>query len=286
MWRHGRAAPVIGTLLLTMMLVASCSTHAGGAAPTSSTPVAPTTGDVHSLASADCPDLACGGPLTPGEYVADYFDQTIGFEIAAPGWDWSYNGGTLSLIADDFHNGLLYSSDGIYFLRDPAIASQDCEEAPEPGVGRSADELAAWLEDAPGLPGERVGPRVVGGLDGVRAGPLDRPSLGADMSLQPAPADPASVPFRGAAVGGYHWAMVPEQSMRWYILDTEDGVIIVDIEDAPAGAPHDELLADGRSDRGVVGVLGLTREDRPGASSLSAHDERVKGVLSYVTVCA
>ena len=34
MWRHGRATPVIGTLLLTMMLVASCSSDAGGAAPT------------------------------------------------------------------------------------------------------------------------------------------------------------------------------------------------------------------------------------------------------------
>ena len=208
--------------------------------------MAPTTGDVHSLASADCPDLACGGPLTPGEYVADYFDPTIGFEIASPGWDWSYNGGTLSLIADDFHNGLLYSSDGIYFLRDPAIASQDCEEAPEPGVGRSADELAAWLEDAPGLQVSGSAPVSIGGLDGIRVD-LEIDPRGSRHVPSASLCRAVPLVFRGAAVGGYHWAMVPEQSMRWYILDTEDGVIIVDIEDAPAGAPHDELLQTGEA---------------------------------------
>ncbi len=31
----------------------------------------------------------------------------------------------------------IYDTDGIYFLHDPTIASQNCEEVSEPGVGRS-----------------------------------------------------------------------------------------------------------------------------------------------------
>ena len=33
--------------------------------------------------------------------------------------------------------------------------------------------------------------------------------------------------------------------MRWYILDAGDGVIVVDIEDSPDGAPRDEMLQTG-----------------------------------------
>ena len=30
--------------------------------------------------------------------------------------------------------------------------------------------------------------------------------------------------------------------MRWFILDSEDGIIIVDIEDSPGGLSHDDFL--------------------------------------------
>ena len=37
---------------------------------------------------------------------------------------------------------------GVHLFRDPKAASQDasCPAAPEPGVGGSAAELAAWIE--------------------------------------------------------------------------------------------------------------------------------------------
>ena len=245
MWRQGSTASVIATASLALMLVGSCSTEGDERAPASSAPAASSPADdVQTLASADCPDLACEGPLEPGRYLADYFDPTIGFEIATPGWQWMFSGGTFGLRADDFHNGLLYSSDGIYFLRDPAIAAQDCEEAPEPGVGRSANELAAWLEAAPGLAASGSTPVSVGGLDGVRIDLRLDPGWERTCPFtEPLPAVP--LVFRGADVGGYHWVLVPDQRMRWYILDTGDGVIVVDIEDAPAGAPRDELLQTG-----------------------------------------
>ena len=131
-----------------------------------------------------------------------------------------------------------------YFLRDPAIASQECEEAPEPAVGRSAHELATWLEDAPGLAASGSTPVSIGGLDGVRIDLRLDPGWEQTCPFsEPLPAVP--LVYRSAEVGGYHWVMVPDQTMRWYILDTEEGVIIVDIEDSPAGAPRDELLQTG-----------------------------------------
>ena len=49
--------------------------------------------------------------------------------------------------------------------------------------------------------------------------------------------------FNGAApLGGYHWAIVPDQSLRWFILDSKDGIIIVNLEDDPGGLSHDDFL--------------------------------------------
>ena len=42
---------------------------------------------VHTLASADCPDLACEGPLEPGPVRRQLLDPTIGFEVIEQGWD-------------------------------------------------------------------------------------------------------------------------------------------------------------------------------------------------------
>jgi hypothetical protein len=231
-------ATVIATLLV------ACSGEVDSPAAPSTEPVTSSAETVHTFAAADCPALDCDGPLVPGRYLADYFDPSIGFEVATPGWDWSYSGGTLALIADDYHDGLLYNSDGIYLLRDPRIASQDCEETEEPGVGGTAEELAAWLRNAPGLVASDPTHVSVGGLEGLRLDLRIDPQREQTCPFtDPVPAVP--LVYRGAKVGGYHWVLVPHQTMRWYILDTDDGVIVVDIEDAPAGEPRDELLETG-----------------------------------------
>ena len=220
------------------LLVSVACTSTENRAPSS--PSSSESSDVQILAASDCPHFDCGGPLEPGQYQAAYFDPTIAFEIATPGWTWSYRG-SFAMIGDEFSAGALYSSDGIYFLRDPAIASQDCDESVERGVGRSVDDLVAWLEAAPGLATSEPTPVTVGGLDGMLL----------DIQLDPEWKRPCffseelpAVPliFRGTRIGGYHWAIVPDQLMRWYILDSDDGVIIVDIEDNPDGLSRDELL--------------------------------------------
>ena len=86
--------------------------------------------EVHVLAEADCPHYDCQGPLEPGQYHATYFDPTIAFEIATPGWTWSYTGSLQMFASDEAAEG--YGADVINFFLDPVIAAQDCEEVPNP----------------------------------------------------------------------------------------------------------------------------------------------------------
>jgi hypothetical protein len=196
----------------------------------------------------DCPTLPCQGPLEPGEYRWTFSEPTIDFEMISPGWTWLFSGGGLHLIADETpppgHESL-YVPDGIYFLYDPTIASRDCEESSEPGVGRSVSDLIAWLETAPGLTVSEAAPVTVGGLEGSQ---LDIEIDPEWTRTCPFSAGLPAVPliFNGAApLGGYHLAIVPEQSLRWFILDSEDEVIIINLEDDPGGLPHEELLQTG-----------------------------------------
>jgi hypothetical protein len=231
-----------GAVLLAIFLVASCSNGSEPNAPSGTDAADPTSSSVRVLD--DCPALPCQGPLEPGKYRWTFSEPTIDFEIPSSGWTWHYSGGFRIFAEEDPTIEGLDIPDGIYFLHDPTIASRDCEDSSEPGVGRSVRDLVAWLETAPGLVVSEPTQVTVGGLEGMQL----------DIELDPAwkrtcffsdglPAVPLI--FSGAALGGYHWAIVPEQSMRWFILDSEDGVIIVDIADDPGGLSHDVMLRTG-----------------------------------------
>jgi hypothetical protein len=233
----------LATLAL-LVPVACTSTQEERSATPSGTP----SPGVQILAAADCLTLPCQGPLEPGLYRSTFFDPTIDFEVTSSGWTWDYSselveGGNLRFIADESHE-LPYASDGIYFMQDPAIASRSCEEEAEPGVGRSVEDLVAWLEGAPGLVVSEPTPVTVGGLGGMLL----------DIELDPAwkkkcffseglPTVPLIV--RRADVGAYHTGILSGVSMRWYILDSDDGVIIIDIDDGPDGLSRDELFRSG-----------------------------------------
>ena len=234
-------------LLAAAVFVSVACASTADAPPTSGASSGTTSPEVRILD--DCPTLPCQGPLEPGEYRWTFSDPTIDFTIPSSGWTWLFGGGGLHLIADEAPPSGpegLYVPDGIYFfLHDPTIASRGCEESSEPGVGRSVSDLVAWLENAPGLVVSEPAQVTIGGLEGMQL----------DIEIDPAwnrtcffSEDLPAVPliFSGAEPGGYHWAIVPEQLMRWFILDSEDGVIIVDLEDDPGGSlPHDELLQTG-----------------------------------------
>jgi hypothetical protein len=74
--------------------------------------------------------------------------------------------------ASDRFVGLLPAAQDTYaFLdvfRNMPVASADCEEAPEPGVGNTADDMVETLADRPGLAASDPVPVAIGGLSGLQ----------------------------------------------------------------------------------------------------------------------
>ena len=131
----------------------------------------------------------------------------------------------------------------------PRSAGRDCEDSSEPGVGRSVNDLVEWLETAPGLAVSEPTPVTVGGgLEGTRLDIALAPTWkGTCFFSEGMPAVPLI--FSGAELGGYHWTIgYGTGAMRWFILDSDDGVIIVNIEDDPGGL----VARRAASDRGKV----------------------------------
>ena len=106
---------------------------------------------------------------------------------------------------------------GIHLFRDPMAASQDatCAAAPEPGVGGSAAELAAWIQGRPGLVVSTPTMATVGGLTG----------LSMDVGLKagwkqscPFANGLPSVPLFNSS-GIDHWVVVGNERLRLFLLD-------------------------------------------------------------------
>jgi len=230
---------IVASVALVLMLSVACSSEED---PPPETPSVSAPAEVHVLAEADCPHYDCQGPLEPGQYHATYFDPTMAFAIATPGWTWSYTGSLQMFASDEAAEG--YGSDEINLFLDPVIAAQDCKDGPEPGVERSVDDLVAWLQAAPGLTTSDGTPVTVGGLDGVRVDLQVAPAWKKDCFFSDGnPVVPLI--YSSAFPGGYNWAISPPMSMRWYILGAGNRVLIVDIEDNPKGLSRDELFRSG-----------------------------------------
>ena len=231
---------VVWVSLAVMLFVSVACTST--ADPSVDTPSVSPPPEVHELAEADCPHYDCQGALEPGPYRATYFDPAMAFEIATPGWTWSYTGSLQMFASDEAAEG--YGSDVINFFLDPVIAAQDCEDGPEPGVERSVDDLVAWLQEAPGLTTSDRTPVTVGGLEGVRVDLQVAPGWKEDCFYSDGkPVVPLI--YSSAFPGGYNWAISPPMSMRWYVLGAGNRVLIVDIEDSPKGLSRDELFRTG-----------------------------------------
>ena len=80
---------MVASMALVLMLSVACTSKED---PPAETPSVSPPAEVHVLAEADCPHYDCEGPLEPGQYHATYFDPTMAFEIASPGWTWPTRG--------------------------------------------------------------------------------------------------------------------------------------------------------------------------------------------------
>jgi hypothetical protein len=224
-------------LALMMFGMAACSSTDGASDPPGTQPAVP---DVRTLSFAGCRQTQCDEPLDPGRYRATFNGLTLEFEIPSEGWI-SHSYYNFRLVASENPTEGVYSSDSINFLVHPAIATRDCEDTEDPNVGRSVHDLVGWLLDAPGLAVIDPTPVEIGGLHGVQV----------DLKLDPRWQRPCfwsdglpAVPLvdHEADNGAYNIAMVPRVAMRWYVLATDAGALIIDIDDGPLDLPHDEMF--------------------------------------------
>ena len=182
----------------------------------------------------ECPEYGgrCLGPIEAGTYTTRVFKPAITYTVP-DGWENREDllGNFLLQIEDDDR----YL--GIY--RDIAVP-QECEEAPEPGIGQTPAELAEWLTSHPGLVTSEPEQVSIGGLDG----------LFVDISLDPGwtTVCPYSggqpvVPFIiGGGVSGLHHVILPGFEERLYLLEYEGGNVAIEV--GPEGSSLDEYLTE------------------------------------------
>lgn len=154
---------------------------------------------------------------------------------------------------------------GMHLFRDPKAASQDatCAAAPEPGVGGSAAELAAWIQGRPGLVVSSPTMATVGGLTGLS---MDV-GLKADWKQScPFANGLPSVPLFNSS-GIDHWVVVGNERLRLFLLDVPGGgTVAVDL-DAFDGDQIEDLLS--RSS-GVLRSLQFATGTAPAGSGAPA----------------
>jgi hypothetical protein len=132
---------------------------------------------------AGCPNELCLGELDAGTYQSQYFVPSLD-----PGATWEPDfGGLMYTVPEGWAN----SNDGpdsfelvpaaemppvaesdrlrnIGVFRQPSAMTQDrpCSDEVEPGVGRTVDDLVAWLQSVPGLNTTEPTPITIGGHAG------------------------------------------------------------------------------------------------------------------------
>lgn len=133
--------------------------------------------------------------------------------------------------------------DTVNLFRDARAASQaaDCARGPEPGVGTTSSELAAWLRERPGLVVSNPTMATVGGLRGVG---IDVGIRGGWTESCPFANGNPTVPLiTGPNANSYHWVTYGAERMRLYILDVPSGGTVTVMIDTVLGDQIDTLIA-------------------------------------------
>jgi hypothetical protein len=191
---------------------------------------------------------SCRGPLQPGTYQTRSFGPAVTFTVPA-GWentldqrwqvDLSYTAGGQYTYPDGttFH-------DGISFFLGPVAESSTTVNA-LPGVGRSARDLALWLNTHPDLIATGLAPVTVGGLSGYRislalpSGPRTAPDHCTGDHGEPR----CESLFVGDEFGGkYGFGLVGPETTVIYLLDTSPGVTVMVVIDDVDGVDAKGLI--------------------------------------------
>jgi hypothetical protein len=174
----------------------------------------------------------CIGPLAPGVHASANLLTPVRFEVRE-GWSRTLDvPGSLNLETE------MVPAGRIAIVPDWAIAIQsECSEDPEPGVGRTVDDLAQFVAEHPGLLATDPREASVGGLSG-RTVDIAR---NADWS-GPCPAAVSLFTHQSTVGDPGWWDIEGDYAMRLYFLDGGEHVVTVHLETSDANS-FEALLA-------------------------------------------
>ncbi|HEY5437156.1 MAG TPA: hypothetical protein VIK13_18150 [Candidatus Limnocylindrales bacterium] len=191
---------------------------------------------------------ACGGssaspaasgpvvsPMPAGTYTSSAFQPAVTFTVP-DGWAKPADTAPYLQLIPAGSDVL-----GIHLFRAVVAASQDpaCPATPEPGVGTTSTDLVAWLRARPGLV---VGTPVMATVGGLRGVSIDVAIKNGWTTSCPFAGGSPTVPLITSKAADYHWVIVGNERLRFYVLDLPGGgTVIVDV-DAYDGTQFDALV--------------------------------------------
>lgn len=208
---------------------------------------------------AGCPDNQgwCLGDLQPGTHSSVIFSPLVApaswkysygsFSYTVPsGWTngedcpWCY---TLAKQGAPANTGINVWSDAVAHAQ-----ANQCSQAPEPGVGRTADAITTWLTTLPGLVTTAPAPVTINGLQAMHGKMVDlsvAPTWTASCPYAYSTGLPLVSTFSAPTAGdGFDWNIQGAGRTRVIALDVGNGrTLVIDIE-AQNQADFDALLPD------------------------------------------
>jgi hypothetical protein len=194
----------------------------------------------------------CLGVLAPGTHHSTIFDPFV------PESAWTFRWGVLAYSApagwmNDEDCAWCYrlsqlgapenTNINVWSEAVPHVQADQCTQAPEPGVGRTADAIVTWLASLPGLVTSTPTPVTIGGLSGEQIDLSVAPAWTASCDYASTPGLPLVSTFSAPTAGdGFDWNIQGEGHTRIIALDLGDGrAVVINIE-AQNQADYDALL--------------------------------------------
>jgi hypothetical protein len=178
---------------------------------------------------------ACLGPLVAGTYQTSIFAPQITY-VVGDGWaNYEDLPGNFLLVppGNDLAGVNAGTSDYIGIYSSIAVADAGCVEQGAPGVGTTPSDIAAELTGRLGLTTTPPEPVSVGDLEGV----VFDIRLADDWSdVCPFAPDLPLVPLIiGVPPSGLLHVMIPELTLRLYLLDRSGSTLAIEVNDLSGG---------------------------------------------------
>jgi hypothetical protein len=185
----------------------------------------------------------CLGDLAAGTHATATFQPAITYTVPA-GWTNGLDLPSNVLLSratdpvEDFYGG-----NGIEVMGDVAAAAQNCDETAEPGVGRTADQLARWVAGLPGVQAGSPRPAAVGGLSGFVVDLRLVDTWTKTCPFADEPVVPLMVVGDPAQFHPTRTFIAKGMSLRLYLLDRPDGGnLLINVVDIPDGIGFQDYL--------------------------------------------